>query len=107
MAGDTRLTDFLERPFEVEPGHELLTLPWDWRRNLRVAARRLARLADESLARQRAAGYPRARVALIGHNVGGLVASSFALGLGGHASTRALVTLGTPFSERSPASSGW
>jgi pimeloyl-ACP methyl ester carboxylesterase len=81
--------------FDAVPGETYLELPYDWRRDNRVAARALRRLADEKLhaARQQ---NPDAKLVLIGHSMGGLVARYFLECLDGWRDTRMLVTFGTP-----------
>jgi pimeloyl-ACP methyl ester carboxylesterase len=81
--------------FDLVPGETYLELPYDWRRDNRVAARRLQRLVDEKLHAQRQRN-PDAKVILIGHSMGGLVARWYLECLGGWQDARALITLGTP-----------
>ena len=81
--------------FDVVPGETYIEFPYDWRRDNRVAARRLQRLVDEKLHAQRQRN-PDAKVILIGHSMGGLVARYFLECLGGRADTRMLITFGTP-----------
>lgn len=82
--------------FDVVAGETYVELPYDWRRDNRVAARALRRLADDRLhaARQRNAD---AKLVLIGHSMGGLVARYFLECLDGWRDTRMLVTFGTPY----------
>ena len=81
--------------FDVVPGETYIEFPYDWRRDNRVAARRLQRLAEEKLHAQRQHN-PDAKLILIGHSMGGLVARYFLECLGGRADTRMLITFGTP-----------
>jgi len=91
------LQRFIER-VGATPGESLFELPYDWRRDHRVAALRLARLAPEWLARWRErSGDADARLIVVAHGNGGLVGRYFTEVLGGWATTRLLVTLGTPF----------
>ena len=64
-----------------------IEFPYDWRRDNRVAARRLQRLAEEKLHAQRQRN-PDAKLILIGHSMGGLVARYFLECLGGRRDTR-------------------
>ncbi|MFZ5624681.1 MAG: esterase/lipase family protein, partial [Gemmatimonadota bacterium] len=72
--------DLAEGAFsEPRPGRIALSrpgnffqFPYDWRRDNRVAARRLKRLVDLALAEQRKRA-PDAKVILLGHGMGGLV----------------------------------
>ena len=81
--------------FDVVPGETYIEFPYDWRRDNRVAARRLQRLAEEKLHVQRQRN-PDAKLILIAHSMGGLVARFFLECLDGWKDTRALITFGTP-----------
>ena len=94
---------------ELDPGQNFFELPYDWRRDNRVAARLLARRAAGWLRERREQGHADAKLVLVGHSMGGIVARLFlesaydeldALGDGaeGWRYTRRLVTLGTPYS---------
>lgn len=74
----------------------LLAFPYDWRRDNRVAARKLKRLVEEKLFEIHRAGAPNARAVLLAHSMGGLVARYYLEVLGGWRDCRALVTFGTP-----------
>lgn len=72
--------------------------PYDWRLSVEHNAKRLASAAEQHLSRWRAhADRPDARLVLVAHSMGGLVARYFTEVLGGDALVRAVVTLGTPF----------
>lgn len=74
-----------------------LMFPYDWRRDNRVSARALARFAEEKLAAWRvASNNVDAKLILIGHSMGGLVARYYVECLGGWRDVRRLFTLGTP-----------
>ena len=81
--------------FDVVPGETYIEFPYDWRRDNRVAARRLQRVVDEKLHAQRQRN-PDAKLILIGHSMGGLVARYFLECLDGWQDTRMLITFGTP-----------
>lgn len=84
--------------FEVRPGENLFELPYDWRRDNRVAARRLARQSNAWLKAWRArSGNASAKLILVAHSMGGLVSRYFIEVLEGWRDTRALVTFGTPY----------
>jgi pimeloyl-ACP methyl ester carboxylesterase len=84
--------------FEVRPGVNLFEFPYDWRRDNRVAARRLARQSHAWLKAWRArSGNASAKLILVGHSMGGLVSRYFIEVLEGWRDTRALVTFGTPY----------
>jgi pimeloyl-ACP methyl ester carboxylesterase len=75
----------------------LYVLPYDWRKNNAIAARQLAELLE----RIRAVSGDDARIAIIAHSMGGLVARYYleALEFQGHEgrrSVQSLITLGTP-----------
>lgn len=93
--GYSGLAAMIRDRFDVSPGRTYFELPYDWRRDNRVAARRLRRLADEALHRVRADD-PGAKLILVGHSMGGLVARYFLECLEGWKDTRMLVTFGTP-----------
>ena len=77
------------------PGETYIEFPYDWRRDNRVAARQLQRVVDEKLHAQRQRN-PDAKLILIGHSMGGLVARCYLECLDGWQDTRALITFGTP-----------
>ncbi|MEU5295663.1 esterase/lipase family protein [Streptomyces umbrinus] len=72
---------------------------YDWRLSTEHAAARLAETADDHLRAWRAHphGSRDARLTLVAHSMGGLVARFFMTALGGARDVRALITLGTPF----------
>src|SRR5215216_1719058 len=89
------ITRMITETFGVIPGETYLEFPYDWRRDNRVAARKLQRLIDEKLHAQRQRN-PDAKVILIGHSMGGLIARWYLECLGGWQDARALITFGTP-----------
>lgn len=72
---------------------------YDWRLAIHHNATELAKVAEEHLRtwRQHAKGSRDARLVLVAHSMGGLVARYFTSVLGGASDVRATVTLGTPF----------
>jgi pimeloyl-ACP methyl ester carboxylesterase len=84
--------------FDVVEGQNWFDFPYDWRRDNRVAARHLAERAPGWLRswRQRS-GNDDAKLVLIGHSMGGLVARHYLEVLEGWRDTRMLVTFGTPY----------
>jgi hypothetical protein len=89
----------LFRRFDLAEGRNYLEFPYDWRRDCRVAARRLAREAGAAHARWRqASANPDAKLVLVAHSMGGIVSRLFLEFEGGAALTRRLVTFGTPYS---------
>jgi pimeloyl-ACP methyl ester carboxylesterase len=76
---------------------QLITFPYDWRLSNRHAAKRLETTAIDALKQWREkSGNRDGKLWLICHSMGGLVARYFCEHLGGHAYTRAVVTIGTP-----------
>ncbi len=87
----------LER-LDVTRGLNFFEFPYDWRRDNRAAARLLARRSHEWLASWRdRSGNADAKLILVGHSMGGLVARHFLEVLGGWRDSRLLITFGTPY----------
>jgi hypothetical protein len=94
--GYSRISAYLQQQFAVTPGRNFFTFPYDWRRDNRAAARRLKEQAGRWLWDWRRES-PEAKLILIGHSMGGLVARYYLECLDGWRDTRRLVTLGTPY----------
>ena len=77
----------------------VLEFAYDWRLSVGHNATVLAAAAEQHLDQWRAhpAGYPDARLVLVAHSMGGLVARYLTQVLGWQAAVRTVVTLGTPF----------
>jgi pimeloyl-ACP methyl ester carboxylesterase len=85
------------RGFEgVVPNENFFEFPYDWRRDNRVASRLLARRTKTWLDRRRET-YPDAKLVLVAHSMGGLVARHFLEVHCGWRVTRKLITIGTPY----------
>jgi pimeloyl-ACP methyl ester carboxylesterase len=88
---------------EVQPGNHglipnLIPFPYDWRLSNRFNGRLLARVAVDALERWRSqSGMEDAKLVLVCHSMGGLVARWFAEREGGAELIRAIITIGTPF----------
>jgi pimeloyl-ACP methyl ester carboxylesterase len=96
--GYSKLSETLGRSLGLVPGQNYFECPYDWRRDIRVAARLLARRAHGWLTRwRRRSGNDDARLVLVAHSMGGLVARAFLELHDGWRTTRALVAFGTPF----------
>jgi pimeloyl-ACP methyl ester carboxylesterase len=96
--GYTRIGATLRERLGLVPGETYFEFAYDWRRDNRVAARRLAKLVPEWLeAHARRTGATNPKAVLLGHSMGGLVARYYLEVLGGYEHARALVTFGTPF----------
>jgi hypothetical protein len=89
------LAAWLVKRLALTPGESFFTFPYDWRQDNRASARALAEATAGWLDAQRRRA-PQARLVLIAHSMGGLVARHFVEVLGGWRHTRLLVTLGTP-----------
>jgi len=97
--GYGRIRDRLLAAFECVPNQNYFEFPYDWRRDNRVAARLLARKSHDWLnAWRQMSNNADAKLILIGHSMGGIVARLFLEFLDGWKSTRTLVTYGTPYS---------
>jgi hypothetical protein len=96
--GYSGLRDFLFSRFALQDGVNYFDFPYDWRRDNRVAARKLKKRAQELLAarRQQLPGQD-VKLILVTHSMGGLVSRYFLECLGGAQDTRLLITFGTPF----------
>jgi hypothetical protein len=80
-----------------QPHQNFFTFPYDWRRDIRVPARQLQRFIGEQLPKWRQhSGNNEAKVVLIGHSMGGLVARYYVEQLGGYPDVFRFYTLGTP-----------
>jgi pimeloyl-ACP methyl ester carboxylesterase len=96
--GYTKMLRYIEETFDVTHGRNLFEFPYDWRRDNRVAARRLARRARSWLETWRTtSGAGDAKLVLVGHSMGGLIARYFLECIDGWRDTRTLVTFGTPY----------
>lgn len=96
--GYTALAATLAARFELRPGANYFELAYDWRRDNRVAAQELLRKSDSWLRRWREqSGNAGAKLIIVAHSMGGLVARYFLEVLEGWRQTKALVTFGTPY----------
>ena len=76
---------------------QVMTFPYDWRLSNRHAAAALERRALDALTRWRAeSGNGQAKLWLVCHSMGGLVARYFCECLSGAPFTRAIISIGTP-----------
>ena len=98
LGGYAELSRALQKRFGLRLGENLQHFSYDWRRDLRVAARRLAIKAEGWLQSWRAhSGNPHAKIVLVCHAMGGLVGRAFADLEAGWPAVRTIVTIGTPF----------
>lgn len=103
--GYNGIGDMIRARFEIighgaasdEPSN-LIEFPYDWRRDNRVAARRLSKLIEQQLAQWRKFTFNKnAKTILLAHSMGGLVARYYLEVLEGWRDCLALVTFGTPY----------
>ena len=106
--GYTKTANLITDHFEVVSGDiytdpddkpaNFYHFPYDWRRDNRVHAHLLKKLIDKRLKCWReASGAPDAKVILMAHSMGGLVARYYLEVLEGWQDSRALFTFGTPY----------
>jgi len=87
---------------EADPGEpdripNLIPFPYDWRLSCRYNARRLKEMAEPALERwRRQPGCGDAKLVLLCHSMGGLIARWYAEREGGAGLIRDIITLGTP-----------
>ncbi len=92
------IRQYLMDTFDITEGANYFEFPYDWRRNNRAHGRRLQREATTWLKDWRtASGNPDAKLVLVAHSMGGLVARTFLELNDGWKDTSRLVTFGTPF----------
>jgi pimeloyl-ACP methyl ester carboxylesterase len=96
--GYSKVAQTIRNELDVEPGVNFFEFPYDWRRDNRVHARRLARESHDWLkAWHDRSGNQAAKLVLIGHSMGGLISRHFLEVLDGWRNTRLLITFGTPY----------
>lgn len=101
VRGYTGLVEWLKRDVGLRaatpasPGN-LVDFPYDWRLSNRNSAKRLAETVTRELSRWRRDGHRDAKIVLLAHSMGGLVARYYLEVLGGAEVARSLVTFGTP-----------
>ena len=94
--GYAKVSRYIQDHFDVTPGRNFHQFPYDWRRDNRIAARRLKEQTDRWLHDWRQE-HPAAQLILIGHSMGGLISRYFLECLEGWRDTRMLITFGTPY----------
>lgn len=83
-----------ERPY---PPPNFFEFPYDWRRDNSFTARRLKQFIDTRLPPWQEYAGKDAKVILVAHSMGGIVARYYLEVLGGSEKCKALITLGTPY----------
>ncbi|MFC5268106.1 esterase/lipase family protein [Kribbella qitaiheensis] len=97
--GYSKICDTLLRQFELVEGANFFRFAYDWRRDNRAHAKRLDRQSRQWLRNWReSSGNAEAKLVLIAHSMGGLVARYFLECREGWRETRSLITFGTPYS---------
>jgi pimeloyl-ACP methyl ester carboxylesterase len=96
--GYGKIAKAIHDEFEVETGVNYFEFPYDWRRDNRAAARKLARESHDWLkAWRERSGNADAKLILVVHSMGGLIARHFLEVLEGWKDTRSLISFGTPY----------
>jgi len=96
--GYSKVAEAIKANFAVTEGKNFFPFPYDWRRDNRASARKLARAAHGWLSAWRqSSGNADAKLILVGHSMGGLVSRYFLECLEGWKVSKALVTFGTPY----------
>ncbi|MGA3211708.1 MAG: hypothetical protein ABSD20_10405, partial [Terriglobales bacterium] len=83
-----KLIDYLEEAIGYERGKDLLEFAYDFRQDVRISARQMAKAID--------AWQPRDPVTIIAHSMGALVSRYYVEQLGGHRKVERMVLLGGP-----------
>lgn len=92
------LTEQLKQTFDLKDGKNFFEFPYDWRRDNRVAARKLQQLVEKQLPLWRQeSGAADAQVILLAHSMGGVISRYYLEVLGGWKTCKLLVTFGTPY----------
>jgi pimeloyl-ACP methyl ester carboxylesterase len=94
--GYGKVARYLRDTLTLVPEVDYREFPYDWRLDNRIAARRLAEESARWL-HERRRTFPEARLVLVAHSMGGLVARYFLEVLDGWRDTRRLITFGTPY----------
>ena len=96
--GYSKVARVLGDVFELVRGKNYFEFAYDWRRDNRASARRLARESHDWLEEWRQeSGNRDARLILVAHSMGGIVSRYFLEVLEGWKKTRSLITFGTPY----------
>ncbi|MGN6773701.1 lipase/acyltransferase domain-containing protein [Rhizobium sp.] len=97
LGGYSRLRDKLIADLGLLLDRNFREFPYDWRRDNRVASSRLSLKSREWLTHWRdVSGNPKAKIWIVAHSMGGLVARHFIECLEGWKIVRSLTTIGTP-----------
>ena len=95
--GYSRFREALVPALDLRIGENYFEFPYDWRRDNRGSARRLKRQASIWLKQWReVSGNDNAKICIVAHSMGGLVARYYIENLGGWKDVCSLITVGTP-----------
>lgn len=98
QSGYTRMGRGLIDRLGLVPGENYFEFPYDWRRDNRVAARKLAARASDRIKTWREkSGNADSKLVLVTHSMGGLIGRYFVECLGGWRIVRTMVSFGAPF----------
>lgn len=97
--GYTKISKYIQDNFDVTRNENFYEFPYDWRRDNRVSARQLGVSIQTWLKkwREKKSENKDAKVILIGHSMGGIVARHYLEVRNGWEHTKALITFGTPY----------
>jgi pimeloyl-ACP methyl ester carboxylesterase len=95
--GYSKVTDTIFSQFDLEGERNFFTFPYDWRLDNRIAAEELSNRSQDWLREWRSTANSDAKLIIVAHSMGGLVARYFLEVLEGWKDTAALITFGTPF----------
>jgi pimeloyl-ACP methyl ester carboxylesterase len=106
--GYNRVSEMIKGNFDVIQGQvntatrsharaNYFEFPYDWRRDNSASAQRLSRFLSVRLTEWRKYAGQGAKVILVAHSMGGIVARYYLEALGGWKDCKALITFGTPF----------
>jgi pimeloyl-ACP methyl ester carboxylesterase len=93
--GYTAVRKAIQNYFEIEQDVNYFEFPYDWRRDMRYVAGSLARFIEPRIEHCRHLDKD-AKVIVLAHSMGGLIARYYAEVLEGWKNCRALITFGTP-----------
>lgn len=96
--GYTKVGNYIVSKLDLRRGDNFIEFPYDWRHDNRRAAKKLENCAHNALrAWREKSGSSDAKLVLVAHSMGGLIARYFIECLEGWKETTALVTFGTPY----------
>jgi pimeloyl-ACP methyl ester carboxylesterase len=98
LGGYSIFSEKLQSRLPLEAGKNFFEFPYDWRRDNRVSARKLATFCHDKLKIWReASNNDQAKITIVAHSMGGIIARYFIECLEGWKTTRMLISMGTPY----------